>query len=320
MNSRLSDIFRLAPIIGKIRTISSLEAFTPPPSVSCFHWPTVSVEIRSKLRAVHASHPKVFCVSSIYPPSSSPLSASLSAPSRPSNTLHAGWKWPCMGSYSSESHQTVEKRFQVQRERALSVVVESFLLLAVWIHLLIRVSNVGEHDRHFFFPPHVLCVGASVTQASRWRCYSLLHSHSVALWSHGGVLSLVLGSFSPWMWRKSCSGLHFHYYTAGDEHCVKWTRRALPPHLWRTMLIFWPPLTRINLSFLFSLLFISHNRLICLWTAASMTVWWDHNVGGEINNILDSSGIDFNTGLLPVKKHGFSVKPVLSSCDSVEQE
>lgn len=36
-----------------------------------------------------------------------------------------------MGSYSSESHQTVEKRFQVQMERALSVVVESFLLLAV---------------------------------------------------------------------------------------------------------------------------------------------------------------------------------------------
>lgn len=72
-----------------------------------------------------------------------------------------------------------------------------------------------------------------------------------------------LGSFSPWMWRKSCSGLHFHYYTAGDERCVKWNRRALPPHLRRTTLIFWPPLTRIILSFLFSLLFISHNRLIC---------------------------------------------------------
>ena len=35
----------------------------------------------------------------------------------------------------------------------------------------------------FFSPPHVLCVGAMLTQASRWRCYSLLHSHSVALWS-----------------------------------------------------------------------------------------------------------------------------------------
>lgn len=51
-----------------------------------------------------------------------------------------------------------------------------------------------------------------------------------------------------------------------------------------------------------------------------MTVWWDHNVGGEINNILDSSGVDFNTGLLPVKKPSFFVKPILSSCDSVEQE
>lgn len=51
-----------------------------------------------------------------------------------------------------------------------------------------------------------------------------------------------------------------------------------------------------------------------------MTVWWDHNVGGVINNILDSSGVDFNTGLLPVKKPSFFVKPILSSCDSVEQE
>lgn len=47
----------------------------------------------------------------------------------------------------------------------------------------------------FFPPPHVLCVGAMLTQASRWRCYSLLHSHSVALWPHGRVLSLVLGEF-----------------------------------------------------------------------------------------------------------------------------
>lgn len=231
-----------------------------------FYWPTVSVEIRLKLRAVHASHPKVVCVSSISPPSSSPLSASLSAPSHPSDTLHAGWKWPCMGSYSSESHQTVEKRFQVQKERALSVVVESFLLLAVWIHLLKRVSNVGESMTgiFFFFPLLTSCV---------WeRCWLRpLDGDVIPFFTATRLLCgptveycrWYLGSFSPWMWRKSCSGLHFHYYTAGDERCVKWNRRALPPHLRRTTLIFWPPLTRIILSFLFSLLFISHNRLIC---------------------------------------------------------
>lgn len=168
-----------------------------------------------------------------------------------------------MGSYSSKSYQVVDKRFRCRKRTLLllvyfAVVVDGFLLW-LWFHLLkrVRVSS-SEHERHFFCSD--LHVEVMLSRASRWWCYSLLHSHSGTQWPHSWDCC---GYLKAWQINvaQSCSCLHFHYYTAGDECHVKSNRHALPPHPQRTRLIFWPLLRERGLFLL--PLSLSHSMLIC---------------------------------------------------------
>lgn len=193
VNSRLSDIFRLAPIIGKTKKKSVLRRFSLHPSVfislivslvTCLSWDMV------ELQAVHALTEGYLCVKYI---SSLILSAICLflrsfSPQQHCMLARSDLAW---GAIVLSLNKPVDKCCRCRGWALLLLlnlvaVVDSFLLWLFestcwkeWVRS--SVSNVGEHDGHF--SAHI-CVKAMLSRASRWGCYSLLQSHSVPLWSH----------------------------------------------------------------------------------------------------------------------------------------